>query len=97
MSFKDEYHPKVKKDLKRLERILVEHFFDHHLKSILRNPYGNEKLHGNLEGVYSYHFKKEKVEYRIGYFINEDKKIIYIVMVGKRENFYEILRRRIKN
>ena len=27
---------------------------------------------------------------------NEDKKVVYIVMVGKREIFYEILRRRIK-
>lgn len=95
MSYKDEYHPKVKGDLKKLDKGVVKEIYDIHLENILYEPYRGEKLHGDLEGVLSYHFRKNKVDYRIAYSVEEDKKIIYIVMVGKRENFYEVLKRRL--
>ncbi len=95
MSYKDEYHPRVKSDLKKLDKGVVREIYDTHLNNILREPYRGEKLFGDLEGVSSYHFRNNKVDYRIAYSIEEDKKIVYIVMAGKRENFYEILKRRL--
>ena len=95
VSYKDEYHPRVKSDLKKLDKGVVREIYDIHLDNILHEPYRGEKLHGDLEGVSSYHFRKNKVDYRIAYSIEEDKKIVYIVMIGKRENFYEILKRRL--
>lgn len=95
MSYKDEYHPRVKSDLKKLDKSVVREIYDIHLKNILHEPYSDEKLHGDLEGVSGYHFRKNKVDYRIAYSIEEGKKIVYFVMVGKRENFYEILKRRL--
>ena len=95
MSYKDEFHPRVKSDLKKLDKGVVREIYDIHLENILREPYSGEKLHGDLEGVSSYHLRVNKVDYRIAYSVEEDKKIVYIVMVGKRENFYEILKRRL--
>ena len=95
MLYKEKYHPQVKKDLKRLDRKVVKEAFSKHIDNILRKPYSGEKLHGKLSGVFSYHFRVNKVEYRIAYFIESDKKIVYIVEIGKRESFYEILKRRL--
>ena len=96
MSYKDAYHPRVKNDLKKLDKNIVKEIYDIHLDNILHEPYSGEKLHGDLEGVSSYHFRKNKVDYRIAYSVEEDKRIVYIVMVGKKENFYEILKRRLQ-
>ena len=95
MSYKDEYHPRVKSDLKKLDKGVVREIYDIHLENILHEPYSGKKLHGDLEGISSYYFRKNNVDYRIAYSIEEGKKIVYIVMAGKRENFYEILKRRL--
>jgi len=96
MSYKDKYHPKIKSDLKKLNKGAVRQIFDDHIGKILRDPHrAGEGLHGSLEGISSYHFRHDRVEYRIAFAIEEDLKTVYILMVGKRENFYEILRRRL--
>lgn len=95
MFYKDEYHPKVKSDLKKLDRAVAREIYDEHIERILLEPLAYEKLHGDLEGVVSYHFKKNKVDYRIAYSVNEFEQIVYFLMIGKRENFYEILKRRL--
>lgn len=95
MSYKDEYHPKVKSDLKKMDHAAVRDFAEAHIERLLQNPHGAEKLHGALKDVFSYHFKKNRVEYRVAYTIDEAKKVVYVIMAGKRENFYEILKRRL--
>lgn len=95
MAYKDEYHPKVKHDLKKLDKPVVKEIFEIHIEKILQNPNLGEQLYGDLEGVSSYHLRKNRVDYRIAYTINEDKQIVYIVLIGKREDFYEILKRRL--
>ncbi|MBI4688761.1 MAG: type II toxin-antitoxin system mRNA interferase toxin, RelE/StbE family [Nitrospirae bacterium] len=95
MSYKDTYHPRVKSDLKSLDRPVVKDIYDIHIERLLNNPELGEKLHGELEGVFSYHFRKNKIDYRIAYTAEETSNIVYIVMIGKRENFYEILKRRL--
>ena len=95
MSYKDGYHPKIKSDLKKLDAGAAKEIKNVHLDRILSNPRASDRLHGDLEGIWSYHFKKSNVEYRIAYSIEESKKVICVLMIGKRENFYEILRRRL--
>jgi len=93
--FRDEYHPKVKKDLKKIDKSVKSEVRDVHIPNILTDPHIADDLTGDLEGISSYHFKKETVQYRISYIIYEEQKIVYFLMIGKREKFYEILRRRL--
>ena len=96
MPYKDEYHPKIKTDLKKLDKPVVKDIFDAHIDKILLDPHNaGEGLHGSLAGIWSYHFTQNKVGYRIAYAVKEELKTVYILMVGARENFYEILRRRL--
>ncbi len=96
MSYKDGYHPKIKADLKKLDKPVVSEIFDTHINKILIDPHrASEALHGSLAGISTYHFRQNKVEYRIAFAVKEELKMVYILMIGKRENFYEILRRRL--
>lgn len=95
MSYKDRYHPTVKADLKKLDKQVVKDIFRLHIDNILQKPDTGDKLHGDLEGLFSYHFRKRSVDYRIAYTIAEDKKPVYFLRIGKRESFYEVLRRRL--
>lgn len=95
MSYKDAYHPRVKSDVKRLDKSVARDIYSVHLSKILHAPRTGEKLYGDLEGVFSYHFRKNNVDYRIAYMIDDTAKIVYVVMIGKRESFYEILQRRL--
>ena len=93
--FTDEYHPRVKRDLRKIDKPVESEVKDIHIPRILHDPYVADNLSGDLEGISSYHFKKGKVQYRISYIVDEEKKVVYILMIGKRESFYEILRRRL--
>jgi len=95
MSYKDAYHPRVKADLKKLDKSAVKEIHSTHLDMLLDNPFIGECLYGDLDGVLSYHFRKNKVDYRIAYTVDDEKKIVNIIMIGKRENFYEMLKRRL--
>lgn len=90
------YHPKVKNDLKKIDKPVQKEFIDIHRPKILEDPeISSEELTGDLAGIYSYHFRKNKIEYRASYFIDFSKKIIYFIMIAKRERFYETLKRRL--
>jgi len=95
MSYKDEYHPKVRSDLKKLDKAVAKEIYDIHIGKILKEPLTSEKLHGTLAGFLNYHFRKNKVDYRIAYAVEENRKVIYFLMIGKRENFYDLLKRRL--
>ena len=96
MSYRDEYHPKVKSDLKKLDKPLIKELFHGHIDKILFDPHHTgEALHGSFKDISSYHFTKNKVEYRIAFAVKEESKTVYVLMIGKREKFYEILRRRL--
>jgi addiction module RelE/StbE family toxin len=95
MPYKEQFHPKVKSDLKGLDKAAKKDIYNFHIEKILEDPYGSEKLHGNLVGFFSYHFRKNKIDYRVVYAVEEEKKIVYFLMIGKRENFYDFLKRRL--
>lgn len=95
MSCKDEYHPKIKNDLKGLDKSVAKEIYSVHLDKILAEPHASDKLQGVLEGLFSYHFRKNRTDYRIAYALDEDRNVVFVLMIGKRENFYDLLKRRL--
>lgn len=91
--FNGQFHPSFKKDVKSLDHP-VQRELSKMIDTILENPEIGEALSMDLLGVYSYHFKFSRVEYRIAYTIL-DAENVFFLMVGVRENFYEVLKRRV--
>ncbi len=91
--FKEKFHPKIKSDLKKLDKGVVVSIREKHLDTILKDPYKNNKLKGSLSLLYSYHFKENATEYRIAYEII-DNEILFYLMIAKRENFYKKIKTR---
>jgi len=48
MSFKEKFHPKIKHDLKALDKSVIQSIKTVHLDEVLNNPYDNDKLKGKL-------------------------------------------------
>ncbi|MCD6185567.1 MAG: type II toxin-antitoxin system mRNA interferase toxin, RelE/StbE family [Deltaproteobacteria bacterium] len=94
MIYKAEYHPKVKKDLKKIDPPIREKIRSEHIPKILANPEIGEELTGDLNGTRSYHFTVSKQQVRIAYFVEEEAKKIFVQMIGKRGNFYTLLKKR---
>lgn len=91
-----EFHPKVDKDLARLDKGLRKDIRDKHIPKILEDPYtAGKTLTGKLGGIKSYSFTAKRVEYRIVYDIIAEKVMVLFLMVGPRESFYERLLRRL--
>jgi mRNA-degrading endonuclease RelE of RelBE toxin-antitoxin system len=93
--YKDQYHPQVKKDLKKLDRKAAAEFWKTHLLRILSDPGEGDLLVGDLAGIRSYHFQVVGKDYRVAYVASSKDLVVYILMIAKRENFYDILKRRI--
>jgi addiction module RelE/StbE family toxin len=93
--YKDEYHPQVKKDLKKLDSKLRQVIETEHIPEILSAPQKGESLVGDLRDIRSYHFAYAKQDYRIAYIVQEGIKTVSVLMIGKRGDFYKVLKRRI--
>ena len=93
--YRDQYHPKVKKDLKQLDKRLRQEIEETHIPAILERPEHGEELVGDLSGLRAYHFRYQKNAYRIAYVMDETAEMVFVMMIGKRENFYTVLKRRI--
>lgn len=94
MAYAKEYHPQVKKDIKRLDKQVVDKIHDVCIPEIVNNPQSGSPLTGNLSGVRSYHFGCNGVQYRIAYLVNDQIVTILFLAISKRENFYELLKNR---
>jgi addiction module RelE/StbE family toxin len=94
--FRDRYHPAVKKDLRKLDPATRQVIKDAWISKLLSDPYCGEQLTGILAGIRSFHFSIRAVEYRIAYVVKENEHIVDVLMIGKRQNFYQILTRRLK-
>lgn len=93
MGYKESFHTRFKSDLKKLDKSIILEVKTIHLDIICQNPLQNPKLSGKISHLYSYHFKKNSVEYRIAYEVI-DGEIIFYYMIAKRENFYNKLTKR---
>ena len=54
-----------------------------------------ESLSGKLRFLQSHHFRVGGVDYRLVFSVEEDRKLIYVWLVGPRENFYKELLKRV--
>lgn len=63
------------------------------MDKVIENPLlGQEKL-GDLSSLYVYKFKIGKIQWLLGYSLNESKKIITWEAIGQHENFYRDIKR----
>ncbi len=81
--------------LKKLKDKRLKEIFAEKLEEIRENPLeiGESKI-GDLEGIYTYGFRYQKVDYRIAYKIelNDDGTLTIVIMIGTHENFYASLK-----
>jgi mRNA-degrading endonuclease RelE of RelBE toxin-antitoxin system len=68
------------------------------LIEIAQDPFqGNLKV-GDLAGIYCVDIYYDKTNYEIAYQIyEEDDQIVVVILAGSRENFYQELKRYVKN
>ena len=89
------YAKYVEKDLKHVDKAVVQEFKAKHLRSIQKDPYsGAKRLQGILRIFLVYRFQVKGVSYRVAYQIFEQKLLVVLVSFGARENFYKELKRR---
>lgn len=88
------FHPRVKTDLKHLSPEFAQQIRQKHLRAIQESPAGNPLLSGNLKGIYSYHLHHRRNQYRIAYLYTPSTDTVTVLMIAKRENFYDLLRQR---
>ncbi len=89
------FHRKVDKELANLSPEIRKKIKYEHLSLLSEKPTSGKALSGDLSGVWKFSFRASNTDYRVAYEINEKEKVVYIIMIGKREGFYERLRRRL--
>lgn len=82
-------------DLKKLPSQLQKEIVFRHLPVIQANPHQGKFLQKQFRKLRKYRLSYLGTEYRIAYKISESVKLITIIMIGSRENFYERLKRRL--
>lgn len=92
--YRDQYHPQVRKDLKKLDKKLRQDIELIHLPSLLEQPEQGAELTGDLSGIQAYHFISHNQSCRIAYLVDEQEGMVFVLMIAKRENFYTVLKRR---
>lgn len=84
MSYELHFHPLALKEWKNLAKNLQEQF-KKVLKQRLENPHViSAKLRGGLKDCYK--IKLRQAGYRLVYQVNDNKLIVTVIAVGKREN-----------
>ena len=84
MSYELHFHPLALKEWKKLAKNLQEQF-KKVLKQRIENPHLiSASLRGNLKDCYK--IKLRQSGYRLVYHVNDNKLIITVIAVGKREN-----------
>lgn len=89
------FSPSARKYLKKLkDKVLLQSLFGK-IEQIADNPYEvGEPKTGDLAGIYGVDVKYRGGNYEIAYTMREnaDGKLVIIIMVGTREQFYEKLK-----
>lgn len=88
------FTPAAEKYFKKLKELKLKDAYQKALQAISQDPYVGEKKRGDLNGVYGYDVRYAGVNYEIAYTIYEQNgQLIVVLLAGKRENFYEQLKR----
>lgn len=94
--YKISFLKQVKKDLKKLDKKIIQLIQLTVIPAIKENPKEANKLKEQLNGFYSYHFRYSKTDYRIVYTVNDTELQVLIYKIGTRENFYKDIPNRFK-
>ncbi|GAK57987.1 cytotoxic translational repressor of toxin-antitoxin stability system [Candidatus Vecturithrix granuli] len=94
--YHDQYHPRVKHDIKKLHAHLQRTLQSQHIPNILADPEQGEPLVADLKGIWSYHFSFGNQQYRIAYMIDPPTETVVVLMIGKRGEFYQLLKQRVQ-
>lgn len=90
--------PPAAKFIKKLKDAKLKNLFKKAIDEICEDYTIGEIKTGDLSGVYGYDIYYNKTNYELAYTIEYvDEKIIVVIMAGTRENFYDQLKRYIKN
>jgi mRNA interferase RelE/StbE len=89
------YISSVKNDLKNLSSEARDLIYNIHFQKLKDNPYQGKPLTTPFKGYSSYSFIHKGVEYRIIYRIKKKELIVLVIMIGSRENIYNMLKKRL--
>lgn len=90
--------PPVAKFLKKLKDKKLKRLYQEAVDKIREDYTIGEAKTGDLTGVYGYDIYYNKTNYEIAYTVSyQEDMIIVIIMAGTRENFYDQLKRYMKN
>lgn len=90
--------PPAAKFLKKLKDKKLKSLYQEAIDKIREDHTVGELKNGDLSGIYSYDIFYNKTNYELAYRVEyiEDK-IIVVIVAGTRENFYDELKRYMKN
>jgi len=95
--YKLRFHPQVDRELKTLPKGVRAELKAKHLLQIQADPLGaGRPLVGPLRRFRKYAFAYRGVSYRIVYEVDREEGVVYVLMIGKREGFYQRLKRRLR-
>jgi len=90
--------PPAARFLKKLKEKPLKAAFQNTVDEILKDPYIGEPKRGDLSGVFCYDIYYNKTNYELAYtIIEEGDSTVVVILAGTRENFYEELKRYMKN
>ncbi|MDI3537431.1 MAG: mRNA interferase RelE/StbE [Eubacteriaceae bacterium] len=90
--------PPAARFLKKLKEKPLKAAFQRAVDEILKDPYIGEPETGDLSDVYCYDIYYNKTNYELAYTIIEEGNLaVVVILAGTRENFYEELKRYMKN
>lgn len=93
MSWKLKYDLDVKKYLKGLNRDILSRI-EKSAKRLKERPRLGKQLKGFPDTTRSYRFGTPGGEYRIIYELMENDEVVFIFLIGPRDNIYDDLKRR---
>lgn len=94
MNYQIVYSTSVRKDLKKIDKTVLKAILSTISEEIRNRPFDGNILKGNRE-IRAWKIRIKKVDYRIAYWIDENKQLVKIIFVKSRENYYKELGKRL--
>ena len=92
------FAPPAAKYIKKIKDKKLKELYSKAVDAICSDYTLGEPKTGDLSGLYGYDIYYNRTNYELAYKVEEvNGEIIIVVMAGTRENFYEELKRYIKN
>ncbi len=90
--------PPAAKFLKKLKDKTLKKLYQEAVDTICADYTVGDAKTGDLAGIYGYDIYYNKTNYELAYTVEyQNGEIIVVIMAGTRENFYEELKRYMKN